>query len=165
MTLKPTDRTHLDLTGKLPKTQRGNVYILVIKDYLTKFVWLIPLPNKEAITIAEAMLVHFIGVAGIPKVIISDQGGEFDNKLMRALTSVLTAKKIRTTGYNPQADGTVEVHNRTLKDQLFHYVNHLKQDDWDTFLPTCQLMYNTTVSTATGYTPYFLMYGRECRMP
>ena len=165
MTLKPTDRTHLDLTGKLPKTQRGNVYILVIKDYLTKFVWLIPLPNKEAITIAEAMLVHFIGVAGIPKVIISDQGGEFDNKLMKALTSILTSKKIRTTGYNPQSDGTVEVHNRTLKDQLFHYVNHLKQDDWDTFLPTCQLMYNTTVSTATGYTPYFLMYGRECRMP
>ena len=165
MTLRPTDRTHLDLTGKLPKTKRGNVYILVIKDYLTKFVWLIPLPNKEAITIAEAVLVHFVGVAGVPKVIISDQGGEFDNKLMKAFTSVLTSKKIRTTGYNPQSDGTVEVHNRTLKDQLFHYVDHLKQDDWDTFLPTCQLMYNTTVSTATGYTPYFLMYGRECRMP
>jgi hypothetical protein len=73
--------------------------------------------------------------------------------------------RISTTPYNPRSDGFVENHNKTLKDQLFHYVDNLKQDDWDSYLPTVQLMYNTTVSLATGYTPMLLMTGREARMP
>jgi hypothetical protein len=52
-----------------------------------------------------------------------------------------------------------------LKDQLFNFVDNLKQDDWDTYLPIIQLMYNTTVSLSTGYTPMLLMNGREVRMP
>ena len=52
-----------------------------------------------------------------------------------------------------------------MNDQLHHYVTGLDQTDWDQYLPTVQLMYNTTVNTSTGYTPYFLLYGRECRMP
>jgi len=52
-----------------------------------------------------------------------------------------------------------------LKDQLYNYVDTLKQDDWDVYLPVVQLMYNTTVSLTTGYTPMLLMTGREARMP
>ena len=59
----------------------------------------------------------------------------------------------------------MENHNKTLKDQLFHFVDLVKQDDWDVYLPTVQLMYNTTVSLATGYTPMLLLTGREARMP
>jgi hypothetical protein len=59
----------------------------------------------------------------------------------------------------------VENHNKTLKDQLFNYVDGLKQNDWDLYLPTVQLLYNTTVSLATGFTPMMLMTGREARMP
>jgi hypothetical protein len=58
----------------------------------------------------------------------------------------------------------VENHNRTMKDQLYHFVE-ARQKDWDIYLPTVQLMYNTTVNSATGYTPYYLMFGRECNMP
>ena len=58
----------------------------------------------------------------------------------------------------------MENHNKILKDQLFHFVGVL-QTDWDLFLPTVQLMYNTTVSSATSLTPFFLMYGRECNVP
>ena len=59
----------------------------------------------------------------------------------------------------------LENHNKTLKDQLFNYIDTLKQNDWDLFLPTVQLFYNTTVSLTTGYTPMLLMTGRECNMP
>jgi len=48
---------------------------------------------------------------------------------------------------------------------LFNYIDTLRQNDWDIFLPTVQLMYNTTVSISTGYTPMLLMTGREGRMP
>lgn len=162
---RPLDRVHVDLTGPLPKTKAGNHYIMVIKDYLTKYVWLIPLKTKNAIEVAEAFVGEFVCQAGVPGRVVSDRGNEFVNRLLANVSRILCINRISTTPYNPRSDGFVENHNKTLKDQLFHYVDTLKQDDWDVYLPTVQLMYNTTVSLATGYTPMLLLTGREARMP
>ena len=164
-TSRPLDRVHVDLTGPLPKTKLGNRYIMVIKDYLTKYVWLIPLKTKTAMEVAEAFVGEFVCQAGIPGRLVSDRGNEFVNQLLTNISRVMGLARISTTPYNPRSDGFVENHNKTLKDQLFHYVDNLKQDDWDSYLPTVQLMYNTTVSLSTGFTPMLLMTGREARMP
>ena len=164
-TARPLDRVHVDLTGPLPETQAGHKYIMVIKDYLTKYVWLIPLKTKTAVEVAEAFVGEFVCQAGVPGRVVSDRGNEFVNRLLANVSRILGINRISTTPYNPRSDGFVENHNRILKDQLFHFVDTLKQDDWDVFLPTVQLMYNTTVSLATGYTPMLLLNGRECKMP
>ena len=164
-TSRPLDRVHVDLTGPLPETRAKNKYIMVIKDYLTKYVWLVPLKTKGAVEVAEAFVGEFVCQAGIPGRVVSDKGNEFVNRLLSNVSRILNINRISTTPYNPRSDGFVENHNKTLKDQLFHYVDTLKQDDWDVFLPTVQLMYNTTVSLATGFTPMLLMTGREARMP
>ena len=164
-TARPLDRVHVDLTGPLPLSKMKNRYIMVVKDYLTKYVWLIPLKTKSAREVAEAFVGEFICQAGIPGRLVSDRGNEFVNQLLVNISRVMGINRVSTTPYNPRADGFVENHNKTLKDQLFHYVDNLKQDDWDVYLPTVQLMYNTTVSLATGYTPMLLLTGREARMP
>jgi hypothetical protein len=165
-TAKVLDRVHVDLTGPLPLTSvNKNRYIMVIKDYLTKYVWLIPLKTKTAQEVAEAFVGQFVCAAGVPGRLLSDRGNEFVNQLLKNISKVMGINRISTTPYNPRSDGFVENHNKTLKDQLYHYVDNLKQDDWDIYLPTVQLMYNTTVSLATGYTPMLLMTGREARMP
>ena len=164
-TARPLDRVHIDLTGPLPTTKSGRKYIMVIKDYLTKYVWLIPLKTKGMVEVAEAFVGEFICQAGVPGRLVSDRGNEFVNQLLKNISKILNINRVSTTPYNPRADGFVENHNKTLKDQLYHYVDTLKQDDWDVFLPTVQLMYNTTVSLATGFTPMFLLTGREARMP
>jgi len=148
-TSRPLDRVHVDLTGPLPMSKMGNRYIMVIKDYLTKYVWLIPLKTKTAKEVAEAFVGEFVCHAGIPGRLVSDRGNEFVNQLLTNISRVMGLARISTTPYNPRSDGFVENHNKTLKDQLFHFVDNLKQDDWDSFLPTVQLMYNTTVSLAT----------------
>ena len=159
------DRVHMDLTGPLKKTKEGHQYILVIKDFLSKYVWLVPLKDKSMEEVAIAFVNDFICQAGIPTMVVSDRGNEFVNKVMKCVARILNIMKISTTPYNPRADGFVENHNKTLKDQLFHYIDTLKQDDWDLYLPVVQFMYNTTVSLTTGYTPMFIMTGREARMP
>jgi hypothetical protein len=164
-TARPLDRVHVDLTGPLPQTKGNHKYIMVIKDYLTKYVWLIPLKTKGAVEVAEAFVGEFVCQAGIPGRLVSDRGNEFVNKLLSNVSRILGINRVSTTPYNPRSDGFVENHNKTLKDQLYHYVDTLKQDDWDVYLPTVQLMYNTTVSLSTGYTPMLLMTGREARMP
>jgi exodeoxyribonuclease III len=164
-TSRPLDRVHVDLTGPLPETKAKNKYVMVIKDYLTKYVWLVPLKTKGAVEVAEAFVGEFICLAGVPGRVVSDKGNEFVNRLLTNVSRILNINRVSTTPYNPRSDGFVENHNKTLKDQLYHYVDNLKQDDWDVFLPTVQLMYNTTVSLATGFTPMLLMTGREARMP
>jgi len=164
-TRRPLDRVHIDLTGPLPVTKAKNKYIMVIKDYLTKYVWLVPLKSKGSVEVAEAFVGEFVCQAGIPGRVVSDKGNEFVNQLLKDVSRILGINRVSTTPYNPRSDGFVENHNKTMKDQLFHFVDTLKQDDWDVFLPTVQLMYNTTVSMATGYTPMLLMTGREGRMP
>ncbi len=97
--------------------------------------------------------------------IVSDKGNEFVNQLLENVSKILGINKVSTTPYNPRSDGFVENHNKTLKDQLHTMISTLTQDDWDIYLPTVQFMYNTTVSSATGYTPMLLMTGREARLP
>ena len=161
----PLDRVHVDLAGPLPTTVNGYKYVMVIKDYLTKYVWLVPLKTKTAAEVAESFVTKFICQAGIPHTVISDRGTEFVNQLLKNVCTVLGINRISTTPYNPRPDGFVENHNKTLKDQLFNYIDGLRQNDWDVYLPTVQLLYNTTVSLATGFTPMLLMTGREARMP
>ena len=165
-TARPLYRVHIDLTGPLPTTKGlKHRYIMVIKDYLTKYVCFIPLKTKTAQEVAEAFVGEFVCQAGVPGRLVSDRGNEFVNQLLMNISRVMGINKVSTTPYNPRADGFVENHNKTLKNQLFHMVDTLKQNDWDVYLPTVQLMYNTTVSLATGYTPMLLMTGREARMP
>jgi transposase InsO family protein len=155
---------HMDLTGRLPRTEDGNEYIMVVKDYQTKYVWLIALPNKEAETIAGVLIRDVFKNFGPPEMLVSDRGTEFRNKIVDELSRQYRIKRICTTGFNPRSNGFVENHNATLKNQLFHYAN-AKHTDWDVYLDTIQQSYNTTVNAATGYTPFYAMMGREMQTP
>ena len=73
---------------------------------------------------------------------------------------MLRVNRISTSPCNPRSNGLVENYNGTLRDQ-----QESRQKDLNIFLHTVQLMYNTTVYAASGYTPYYLMFGRECNMP
>jgi hypothetical protein len=162
---QPLGRIHIDLTGELPITDgNGSRYIMVVKDFHTKFVWLFAIKAKDAVAIADQLVTELYCRWGIPEMLVSDRGAEFRNKLVRRINHIFRVNRIATTPYNPRSNGFVENHNGTLKDQLYHYVE-ARQKDWDIFLPTVQLMYNTTVNAATAYTPYYLMFGRECNMP
>jgi len=157
-------RLHLDLTGELPTTPDGNRYIMVVKDFMSKYVWIFAIPNKEAETIADILVSEIYTVFGAPKCLVTDNGTEFRNRLNNRLSKLYRINKIHITPYVPRSNGSVEQHNRTLKDQLYHFVN-AQHSDWDRYVSSVQSMYNTTVNTATGMTPMWCMFGREASGP
>ncbi len=65
----------------------------------------------------------------------------------------------RTTAYHPQGDGMVERLNRSLLQLLRVYVD--KEADWERFLPFVLYAYRTAVHSATGVSPFELMFGRQ----
>ncbi|CAF4344192.1 unnamed protein product, partial [Rotaria magnacalcarata] len=74
---EPWNTIGIDLTGPLPKTRRGNTYILVVIDYFTKWVELFALANTKAKTIAQIFVDEVLCRFGFPVRVISDNGVQF----------------------------------------------------------------------------------------
>ena len=153
----------MDITGPFPTTAAGFKYILVLKCALTLWVEIFALINKSMEEVAECIVDEVICRHGAFDILLHDQGKEFDNRLLKQICLLLKIRKIRTSGYNPRSNGRTENHNRTLADQLAAYCNQ-HHDDWDIYLPVVAHAYRTTVSYR-GYTPFYMLYGRECSAP
>lgn len=130
---EPFQRIAMDMVGPLPRTKRGNQYVLVICDYATRYPEAIPLRSQEAEVVAEAMVEVFSRV-GVPKEILSDQGTNFMSSLMSELCRLLSIRKLSTTPYHPQANGLVERFNGTLKRMLQIFAQD-EPGKWDKLIP------------------------------
>ncbi len=90
----PLERAHMDLAGPFAKSQ-GSTYVLVVKDYLTKFTVLYPIKDKHAEHVARA-LIKYVASFGVPLTLFSDQGKEFDNELVIHLCRFVGTRKLKT---------------------------------------------------------------------
>ena len=148
----------------LEKSKGGYQHILVITDHYTRYAQAIPTKNQLAKTTAEAFFNHFIVHYGIPKRIHSDQGTNFESKVIKELCQLTGMKKSRTTSYHPMGNGMCERFNRTLLNTLGSLESHKKQN-WKAYLGPMIHSYNCTRHESTGQTPYLLMFGRNPRLP
>ena len=160
----PMERIATDILGELPKTDRGNKYILVVSDYYTKWTESFPMPNMEAQTVAKIIVEEVVARFGVPAVIHSDQGSQYESRLFQGMCQLLGIQKTHTTPYHPQSDGMVERFNRTLTTMLSGFVNE-NHTDWDEQLPYVMMAYRSSVHESSGFTPNSLMLGREVSTP
>ena len=154
----------VDLLGTLPETSVGNKYILVAGDYFTKWMEVYTIPNQEATTVAQKLVKEMFCRFSPPEALHSDQGQQFESTLVAQICQLLHIKKTCTTPYHPQSDGLIERFNRTLLNLLSTWMSTLS-NNWDDSLKELCMAYNTSVQSTTGYTPFFLMFGREAHLP
>ena len=95
-----------------------NRYLLVMVDCFSRWTEACPLPYKTAISVADAFFSNIVCRFGMPSVMHSDQGREFENKIMHELCLLGGSHKTKTTPYHPESDGLVERFNRTLNPLL-----------------------------------------------
>ena len=117
----------------LEKSKGGYEHILVITDHYTRYAQAIPTKNQLAKTTAEAFFNHFIVHYGIPKRIHTDQGTNYESKVIKELCQLTGMKKSRTTSYHPMGNGMCERFNRTLLNMLGSLESHQKQN-WKAYL-------------------------------
>ena len=160
----PLERLGIDILSFTLESEAGNTCAVVVTDYYTKFSWAIPLPNHQAHTVAEALLIHVMLPFGLPECIHTDQGKEFTSDLMNDLCSLLQISRTRTTPYRPQSDGQCERQNKTLLDMVSKLCDG-NTETWDQHLPFTAAAYNATPHSSTGCTPNLLMWARETTMP
>ncbi|CAH1242593.1 NYNRIN [Branchiostoma lanceolatum] len=142
----------------------GNKYVLVVSDIFSKYVNLYAIPRQDAATVADKLFRDFIGQHGVPDQLHSDQGPQYESHLISELCTRLGIRKSRTSPCHPQGDGQVERFNRTMKDILAKCLAG-RENDWDRILPHVALAYNTSLHTTTKRSPFYLVHGREARLP
>ena len=116
---EPMDLIHVDLLG-LETTmdlhpQLAVQKVLVITDHFSRHVQAYKVPDKRAITITKCLYDQYFRHYGFPRCLMSDQGKEFCNNILKEMCYYLNIKKVRTMPYHPQSNGTVERVHQTLR--------------------------------------------------
>ena len=154
---RPWQMVAIDIL-EVPLSNRNNRYLLVVQDYFTKWPEAIPIPDQTAARITKEMVKLFC-MYGIPDIVHSDQGRNFESTIFRQTLAAFGIKKSHTTAYHPEGDGMVERLNRSLLQLLRTYAQ--RQDDWEKHLPLVLYAYRTAAHSSTGTSPFQLMYGRQ----
>ncbi|GJU75938.1 reverse transcriptase domain-containing protein [Tanacetum coccineum] len=152
----------IDFMGPFPSS-RGNKYILVAVDYLSKWVEAKALPTNDARVVVK-FLKSLFARFGTPRAIISDRGTHFCNDQFAKVMSKYGVTHRLATAYHPQTSGQVEVSNRGLKRILERTVGE-NRTSWSDKLDEALWAFCTAFKTPIGCTPYKLVYGKSCHLP
>lgn len=154
----PLDLVCIDFLSLEPDS-KGMNSILVVTDHFTRYAQAYPTKNQKALTVAKILVDKFFLHYGLPARIHSDQGRDFESQLIKEMLTIMGVRKSRTTPYHPQGDPQPERFNRTLLSMLGTLSNEKKRQ-WSEHVGYLVHAYNSTKCDATGYSPYYLMFGR-----
>ena len=153
---RPHEILAIDFT-KLETASDGRENVLVLTEA-------IPTRNQEAGTVAKVLVHEWFQRYGVPQKIHSDQGRDFESKLVKSLCELYGIKKTRTTPYHPRGNAQCERFSRSLHDLLRTLPPEQKSKS-PQYLPELVQAYNNTPHNSTGFSPHFLLFGQEPQLP
>ena len=153
----PMEEIAVDLICPFPENDSGNKYVLVVVYSFSKWMEAYPVPNIEARTIAEKLILEFISRFGVP--LQSDRGKQFDCELFRAMCELLYVDHKMSTPFHPQGNSRVERMVKVMGNLISTFCQSYKE--WYKNLPLLTLAYKSSIHEVTGYTPNFVMTGWE----
>jgi transposase InsO family protein len=159
----PFDVLCADFVGPLPRSTHGNTMLLVFFDAFSKLVELVPLRKATAAHLMRSFRERILARFGVPKMLVCDNGTQFTSRAFAAFCGQLGMSLQHTAPYTPQQNPTERV-NRTVKTMVAQYLDD-QQRTWDERLPEISLAINTSASDTTGFSPAYLIQGREPRLP
>lgn len=153
----PLDTYHIDFLGPLPSTNKNYKYIFTVVDAFTKFLWIYPVKSTSSKDALEKLKLQQI-TFGNPNRIISDRGSAFTSTDFKKFCEDEKIELITTTTGQPRGNGQVEKFHGTL----IPVITKLSLDDpdkWFRHVPAVQRVINSTVSSATCFSPFELLTG------
>ena len=160
---EPFSKIIIDNVGPLPKTKRGNQYLLTIICPTTRYPIAIPLRNISAKNVVNALMKVFTNF-GIPKEIQSDRGSNFTSELFVRILKELDIKQTLSAAYHPESQGALERWHQTFKSMLRKFCVE-SQLEWDEGIDFLLFAIREVPQESVGFSPFEMLFGRPVRGP
>ena len=160
----PFQKVAVDTCGPYPESVTGYKYLLTLVDVYSGWPEFYPLKDKSANAVGQIFVDAMIPRHGCPLVLLSDNGTEFVNRVVKEICSVYVIARITTSPYHPAANGKIERIHRVWND----IVAKLAKGDmshWETFIPAALMAIRMSTHESTKYTPFYLMNSRDPILP
>ena len=157
------ERVHADLLGPL-RSSTPNKYVLVMSDAFSKWLEIVPIPDKSAETVAKGIYETWMCRNSPMDILVTDNGKEFKNKVMEELCKNNGVIQRFTSPYHPQSNAQCERQNRTILSYLKTFVDATTLN-WESKLAPCQYSYNSQVHQSTKKSPYFARHLQSPTVP
>eukprot|EP00873_Tetraselmis_striata_P002647 jgi/Tetstr1/422911/TSEL_013692.t1 len=153
-------RFSVDSAGPLPTSSEGHKYVIVIVEHFSKWIELVPVRDLEATTTAKAFHERVLARYGAPVEVVTDNGTEYQGAFREQLERH-GIQPVDIPPGHPQANGMAERIVQVLKVALRKVVPTLGTASWHSWMPVIEFGYRVSKQATTGYSPYFLLFGRD----
>jgi len=156
---KPHERLNAD-TIELAEDVDGYKAAIVIIDTCTRWAEIYPVKDLTEGNAARCFLQHF-GRYGPPHEIVTDQGAQFINKVVKTLLASQDVRLLPTPiAHSHEHNSRVERCNKEVLRHIRNYCQDIgTQHDWTRAVPAVQYIINTTPNKLTGYSPFDVLFG------
>ena len=158
--VSPMQMVSMDLIGPFVTSTLGNRYILTIICHCSGWAEAYPIPNKSNDSVWRMFANHFVPSHGTPEVILTDNAREFTAKIFTNALEKLGIEHRRCTPTHPNSNGKIERFNRTCKETLSRLIQN-QPDQWENHVGDTLAAHRISVSSVTGYSSFYLLYGRQ----
>ena len=141
-----------------------SINVLIVTDHFTKYAQANVTPKQTAAIVAKTLWENFLVHYGLPEKILTDQGKSFENNLIWELCELALVNKLCSSPYHPETNGQCEHFNANLIGMLGTLLTCAKKN-WQEWIASLTHACNFTVLSVTGFSPYFLMFGRTTQIP
>ena len=153
----------IDFMGPLPVSSSGNKFLIVVQEYVTRWVEAFPVSETSAETVQKVLMDEVFSRFGVCIEMVHDNGTQLNCRSMKKFCQEMGIRQCFTSVYHPQSD-MAERMMRTLQNSLRCYVNE-SRTNWDEVLPNCLLSIRTAVNVTTGFSPAEALMGVNPRLP
>lgn len=156
---RPWEMISIDFVGPLPRTSKGNCYMLVVVDSFSKFVHMHPMRSATSLATIKCLEEHIFLTFGVPRYLICDNGSQLVSSDFKKFLREYKVTSWYTSLYHPQANAT-EAANKTAETAIRSYLkDEVNHKGWDKNVTKIACAMNTSKHTATLQSPYYVNFG------
>lgn len=149
---RPFDVLHMDTFSF-----EGHKFLTII-DLFSRYLQSYFITDGSGITMLNKLR-HYFAHHGYPKKIVCDEGKEFKNKIFQEYCVLFKIELHFTTNYNSSSNSPIERIHSTILEKLKILKTQNKNETPQNLMISATSIYNQSIHSATGYTPFTLLYG------